>query len=157
VIEARRYFPAAAIGGAVMGVLIAVPVVGDLLRCCFCVGVMAGAAASMKLWLDSHPAEYLTALDGLTLGACSGVVTAGASWVLSVPIRLLFGDGLSGFYASSTSLPDMVRSNLQALYTPSPITVVMSLPVQVGLYAAMGALGGFLSLQFLFSGRKSSG
>ena len=44
-IELRRFFPAVAIGGGVAGVVIAIPVIGDLLHCCFCVGVMLGAAS----------------------------------------------------------------------------------------------------------------
>jgi len=153
-IEPRRFFPAVAIGGAITGVIIAVPVLGDLLRCCFCVGVMAGAAASMKLWLDTHRAESLTPTDGMMLGACSGVVTAATNWVLSLPIRLVWGDGLSGFYDARTFLPDLARSNLHALYTPSSSMIVMSLPLQAGIYAGMGAVGGFIALETVFKSRK---
>ena len=153
-IEPRRFFPAAAIGGGVMGVVIAIPVIGDLLRCCFCIGVMAGAVGSMKLWLDSHRAENLTPTDAMTLGACSGAVTAAANWVVSLPVRLAFGEGLSSYYGSSTMLPDLARSNLQALYTPSPVMIVMSLPLQGVIYAVMGAVGGFLGLQYAFATRK---
>jgi len=153
-IEPRRYFPAVAIGGGITGVVIAVPVIGDMLRCCFCIGVMAGAAASMKLWLDSHRAENLTPIDGITLGACSGAVTAAVNWVISLPLRLAFGEVLSGFYESTTMLPDVARHNLQALYTPSPVMVVMSLPLQLVLYAVMGGVGGFAALQLAFPSRK---
>ena len=62
-IEPRRFFPAVAIGGAGAGAAIAIPVLGDVLRCCFCIGVMAGAGLSMKLWLDTHRAENLTASE----------------------------------------------------------------------------------------------
>ena len=72
-IEPRRYFPAVAIAGAVAGVAISIPVLGDILRSLLCVGVMAGAALAMKLWLDTHPAENLTFLDAAVLGgACTG-------------------------------------------------------------------------------------
>jgi hypothetical protein len=155
-IEPRRFFPAAAIGGGVAGVAIAIPVIGDLLRCCFCIGVMAGAAASMKLWLDSHRAENLTAMEGATLGACSGAVTACVSWALSLPVRVGFGEGLSTFYHSSTALPELLRTNLEALYTPSAGMIVMSLPLQLGLYGVMGAVGGFLALQLAFGSRKAA-
>jgi hypothetical protein len=156
-IEPRRFFPAAAIGGAAAGVAIAIPVIGDLLRCCFCIGVMAGAAVSMKLWLDSHRAENLTPIEAATLGACSGAVTAAVSWALSLPIRLGFGEALSTFYDSSTALPELLRTNLEALYTPSGAMIVMSLPLQLGLYGVMGAVGGFLALQLVFGSRKIAG
>jgi hypothetical protein len=152
--EPQRFFPAVAIGGGIAGVVIAIPVIGDVLRCCFGIGVMAGAAASLKLWLDTHRAENLTVTDAVTLGALSGTVTASANWALSLPIRLVFGEGLSNFYGTSSTLPDLARSNLQALYTPSPMMIVMSLPMQVALYAVMGAVGAFVALQFAFSSRK---
>jgi hypothetical protein len=153
-IEPRRFFPAVAIGGAATGVAISIPVLGDLLRCCFCIGVMAGAAGSMKLWLDTHRAEDLTPTDGMALGACSGVVTACVSWVISLPVRLAFGEGLAAFYDSSTMLPDIARSNLHALYTPKGVMIVMSLPLQAALYALMGAVGSFVALQTVFKSRK---
>jgi hypothetical protein len=153
-IEPRRFFPAVAIGGAAAGVAISIPVLGDLLRCCFCVGVMAGAAGSMKLWLDTHRAEDLTPTDGMALGACSGVVTACVNWVISLPVRLAFGEGLAAFYDSSSALPNLVRSNLHGLYTPSGGMIVMSLPVFGMIYALMGAVGGFVALQTVFKSRK---
>jgi hypothetical protein len=154
-IDPRRFFPAVAIGGGAAGVVLAVPVLGDLLRCLFCVGVMAGAAASMKLWLDSHQAEDLTPVDAATLGACSGAASGGAAWVVSLPIRMVFGDSLSSFYETSF-LPGIVKQNLRALYTPDAGMVVMSLPLQVMIYGITGAIGGFLALQFLFAARREA-
>jgi hypothetical protein len=155
--DPQRYFPAVAIGGGAAGVAMAIPVLGDLLRCCLCVGVMLGAGISMRLWLESHQAENLTATEAATLGACSGAVTAAVSWTLSVPVRLGFGDGLTAFYHSSTALPDLVRTNLEALYAPGLGMIVMSLPIHFALYALMGAVGGFLALQMAFASRKAPG
>ena len=154
-IDARRFFPAAAIGGAASGAAISVPVLGDLLRCCFCIGVMAVAGAAMKLWLDGHRAENLTPRDAMTLGACSGLVAAGTNWVLSLPIRVVFGDGLSTFYDGATLLPAMARSNLHALYAPGAGMIIMSLPLQAALYSVMGAVGGFLALETAFKPRRA--
>ena len=155
--EPKRFFPAVAVGGGLAGVIVAIPVLGDLLRGLFCIGVMAGAAASMKLWLDTHRAENLALAETATLGALSGVVTAGVSWILSLPLRLAFGDGLSQFYESFTVLPDLVRHNLQALYTPSAPMIVMSLPLQVAIYGVMGAVGAVLAREYAFSSRKADG
>jgi hypothetical protein len=151
--DPKRYFPAVAIGGAAAGAAIAIPILGDILRCCLCVGVMAGAGASMKLWLDAHPASSLTPTEGMLLGACSGAVTAAVSWLLSLPIRLAFGLGLSSFYDEASFLPEMARSNLHALYTPSAGMIVMSLPLQGALYGLMGGVGGFLALHTAFKAR----
>ena len=135
--------------------VIAIPVLGDLLLCIFCVGVMAGSAGSMKLWLDTHRAENLASVDALVLGACSGAVSAAADWGLSLPIRLSFGEGLSNLYDSFTFLPDLARNNMKAMHRSDLLEIVMSLPIQLALYAVMGAVGGFIALQFAFPSRKT--
>ena len=155
-IEPRRFFPAVAVGGGIAGVVLAVPVLGDILRCVFCVGVMAGAAASMKFWLDSHRAEDLTPVDAAMLGASSGAMSGVAAWVVSLPIRVVFGEGLAGFYDSSEILPAVVKQNLHALYIPEFGMIVMSLPLQVMVYGLMGAIGGFIALKYLFPKRLAS-
>ena len=155
-IDPRRFLPAVAIGGGAAGAVIAIPLLGDALRCCFCIGVMAGAGASMKLWLDTHRAENLTHAEAMTLGASSGLVSAAVTWVLSVPVRMGFGEGLAGFYASSTVLPDVARANLQALYTPSVGMMIMALPLQAALFGVMGAVGGFVALETAFKARKDA-
>jgi hypothetical protein len=155
-IDPRRFFPAIGIGGGIAGIALAIPVLGDVLRCVVCVGVMAGAAGSMKFWLDSHRAEDLTATDAATLGACSGAISGLAAWVVSLPIRLVFGEGLNTFYEGSF-LPDVAKQNLRALYAPDTSMIVTSLPLQVMIYGLMGAIGGFLALQLLFKTRRTEG
>jgi hypothetical protein len=156
-IDPRRYFPAVGIGGGAAGVILAIPILGDVLRCVFCVGVMAGAAGSMKFWLDSHQAEDLTPADAATLGACSGAASGVLAWFVSLPIRLVFGEGLNTFYEGLSFVPDVAKQNLRALYAPDTALVVASLPMQVVVYGLVGAVGGFVALQFLFKTRRSDG
>jgi uncharacterized membrane protein YedE/YeeE len=153
-VEPRRYFPAVAIGGAVAGVAMSIPMLGDLLRSLLCVGVMAGALLAMKLWLDTHPAENLSFVDAAVLGAVEGAVAAGANWLLSVPIRIAFGEGLARFYEGATWIPDLARQNLISGYAASGAAVLVSLPLGIALYAMMGAVGGALSLQLVFASRR---
>jgi hypothetical protein len=155
-IHPRRFFPAVGIGGAVTGFVLAIPVLGDVLRCALCIGVMAGSLLSMKLWLDSHRAEKLTPTDAAVLGACSGGVAGAVSWFISVPIRLVFGDQLADFFMARESLPDFVKNNIRSLYADEAASIVMSLPLQVVLYGTMGALGGFLALQYAFPTRREA-
>jgi len=152
----RRFFPAVAIGGAITGFALALPIVGDILRCALCIGVMAGSLLSMKLWLDAHRAENLTPIDAAMLGACSGGVCGAASWIVSVPIRLAFGPALSDFFMERAFLPDFLKVNLRGLYTDDFASIFMSLPLQVVLYGVMGALGGFLGLQYVFVARREA-
>jgi hypothetical protein len=152
----RRFFPAVAIGGALTGFLLALPVVGDILRCALCIGVMGGSVLSMKLWLDAHRAENLTSTDAAVLGACSGGVCGAASWLVSVPIRFAFGRALGDFFMERAFLPDFAKYNIRNLYTDDFASIFMSLPLQVVTYAVMGALGGFLGLQYVFAARREA-
>jgi hypothetical protein len=151
----RRFVPAVLIGGGIAGVLIAIPVLGDLLRCALCIGVIAGSAASMKLWLDSHLAENLSPVEASYLGALSGVTTAAVAWIIALPIRLAFGQALGDFYLDRGALPDRAKDMLRSLYTGDFGDIILSLPFQVIVYGAMGALGGFLAIQYAFPARRA--
>lgn len=150
----RRFFPSVAIGGGLTGFFLALPIVGDILRCALCVGVMAGSLFSMKLWLDSHRAEKLTPTDAALLGACSGAVSGAAAWVVSVPIRAVFGEALGDFFMQREFLPTFLKYNIRSLYTDDFASIIMSLPLEVVLYGMMGALGGFLGIQYVFANRR---
>ena len=154
--EPRRFFPAVVIGGGVTGFFVALPILGDVLRCALCVGVMLGSLLSMKLWFDAHRAEILSSRDAAVLGACSGAVSGAVAWVLSVPIRLVFGPSLGDFFMERQFLPTFIKYNIRSLYTDDWIAVLMSLPLEVVLYAVMGALGGFLAIQYVFPSHREA-
>jgi hypothetical protein len=155
-VHPRRFFPAVAWGGGATGFLLALPIVGDILRCAVCMGVMAGSLLSMKLWLDSHRAEKLTSADAATLGACSGGVSGAVAWFVSVPVRLVFGPSLVDFFMDREFLPTFIKYNLRSLYTDDFVSIVMSLPLEIALYAMMGALGGFLAMRYAYPARRES-
>lgn len=152
--EPRRFFPAVAIGGGVTGFFVAVPILGDVLRCALGVGVMLGSILSMKLWLDAHRAETLTPSQAATLGACSGGICGAVAWIVSVPIRLVFGPSLGDFFMEREFLPTFVKYNIRSLYTDDGTSLAMSLPLEVVVYGVMGALGGFLAIQYVFPSRR---
>lgn len=154
--EPRRFFPAVAIGGGAAGFLVALPVLGDVLRCALCVGIMLGSLFSMKLWFDAHRAEMLTSPDAAMLGACSGAISGAVAWTLSVPIRLAFGPSLGDFFMDRQFLPTFIKYNIRSLYTDDLVAVAVSLPLEVVVYGAMGALGGFLAIQYVFPGRREA-
>jgi hypothetical protein len=155
-VHPRRFFPAVAIGGGITGFVLALPILGDILRCAACLGVMAGSLLSMKLWLDSHRAEKLTVTDAAMLGACSGAVAGGAAWLVSVPIRIVFGASLVDFFMEREFLPTFVKYNIRSLYTDDFAAILMSLPLEVVLYGIMGALGGFLAIQYVFPTKREA-
>jgi hypothetical protein len=149
-VHPRRFFPAVFIAG----VLIAVPILGDFLRCALCIGVLAGSVASMKLWLDSHLAENLSTTEAAYLGALSGVASAAVCWLVALPIRIAFGQSLGDYFLDRGMLPDSVKYVIRSLYTASFGDIVLSLLFQGIVYGAMGALGGFLAIQYAFPARR---
>ncbi len=153
----KRFFPAVVIGGAAAGFLLALPFLGDVLRCAFCFGVVAGSALSMKLWLDTHLAENLTPVEAAYLGGLSGGVSGVVAWLIALPIRIAFGDGIGQFYLDREFLPGGVKYLLRALYASDLGEIFMSLLFQLVVYGAMGALGGFLAIQYLFPTRRADG
>jgi hypothetical protein len=53
-------------------------------------------------------------------------------------------------------LPTFIKYNIRGLYTDDWIAVLMSLPLEVVLYAVMGALGGFLAIQYVFPSHREA-
>jgi hypothetical protein len=155
-VHPRRFFPSVAIGGGLTGFLLAIPILGDILRCAVCLGVMAGSLLSMKLWLDSHRAEKLTGADAATLGACSGAVAGATAWIISVPVRVVFGASLVDFFMDREFLPTFIKYNIRSLYADDLASILMSLPLEVVLYGMMGALGGFLAIQYAFPSKREA-
>jgi hypothetical protein len=51
-------------------------------------------------------------------------------------------------------LPDGIRYVMRSMYTPSFGDIVLTLVFQALVYGAMGALGGFLAIQYAFPARR---
>ena len=59
------------------------------------------------------------------------MTTAIVAWVVSVPIRLGFGESLGDFYMGETFLPDSLRYLLRALYANDFVDILTSLVFQI--------------------------
>lgn len=75
------------VGGLVMGVLSALPVI-NLANACCCLWVVAGGMVAAYL-LQQNQTAPITPGDGALVGALAGLVGAVVSSVLSIPITLL--------------------------------------------------------------------
>jgi hypothetical protein len=76
----------ALLGGVLIGVLAALPVV----NCCCCVWMIAGGV--LAAYLRQQPLPYqLAAAEGALVGLMAGVVGAVISTVLSIPIQMTVG------------------------------------------------------------------
>jgi hypothetical protein len=82
----------ALLGGVLIGVLAALPVV----NCCCCLWMIAGGVLAAYLRQQSLPYQ-LAAAEGALVGLMAGVVGAVISMLLSIPIQMTLGPIMQGW------------------------------------------------------------
>jgi hypothetical protein len=125
-----RFAQPALVGGLVVGVLSALPIVSAGNLCC-CLWVVCGGAAAAFL-LQQNQAAPITAGDGALVGLMAGVVGAFVSLLLSIPITILIAPLERAFFERLSQATGSMRPELRGY-----------------LNGAVGASIG-LVLQFLF-------
>ena len=83
------YLQPALLGGLVMGVLSALPIISAGNICC-CLWVVTGGLLAAYL-LQQNRSGPITAADGAIVGLLAGLIGAVCQFVLSIPIGLLVG------------------------------------------------------------------
>ena len=139
----------ALIGGAIGGVLSAIPLLSTL-NCCFCLLNHVGVGAGLALYLKANPNDRVSAEEAAGAGAISGVVAGFVAGVVGMVMSLMIGSLLSPVYRS---FPRELR---QMLTLRSMGGGVVGIPVNMVIYAAFGALGGFVLMQLVFKDRMKS-
>jgi hypothetical protein len=94
----------ALLGGVVIGVLSALPVI-NLANCC-CAWILFGGALAAYLMQQNHP-EPIMIGDGAIVGLLAGLVGAFVAAILSIPISLAMGPFQSAMARDMMSNPDM--------------------------------------------------
>jgi hypothetical protein len=145
-----RLLKTALIGGAIGGVLSAIPIL-KFLNCCFCLLNMGGAAVGVSMYLKEHPTEKITNGDALASGAISGGLAGLIAAICELVVNLLVGTALSGTYRKA--LPHDV-SRLMVKLAGQGVIGVVTAPL---FYAVFGSLAGFLALQLFFKDRIAKG
>ena len=77
------------VGGLVMGVLSALPIISAGNVCC-CLWVISGGVVAAYLLQQNEPAP-ITQGDGAMIGLLAGLAGALVCWVISIPITILVG------------------------------------------------------------------
>ena len=80
----------ALIGGLVMGVLSALPLVGPFGNACCCLWVVSGGLVAAYV-LQQNQTMPIAAGDGAVAGLLAGLIGAGVHFVISVPLDLMLG------------------------------------------------------------------
>jgi hypothetical protein len=109
-------FQPAVLGGLVLGVLSALPIVGAG-NCCCCLWVVSGGALAAYLLQKNQPAP-IEAGDGAVVGLLAGVVGVVVWQALAIPVTLMMGPfqaRLIDRLLSNADLPDNVRPLVETL------------------------------------------
>jgi hypothetical protein len=77
------------VGGLVMGVLSALPLINAGNICC-CLWVVSGGVVAAYLLQQNDPAPISVA-DGALVGLLAGIIGAFAQFIISIPVSLVFG------------------------------------------------------------------
>jgi hypothetical protein len=88
-VESPRYGQPAFIGGLVMGVLSALPVI-NLGNCACCMWVVAGGVVAAYV-LQQNQSGPITAGDGALVGLLAGLIGAVIQSIVSIPISIVVG------------------------------------------------------------------
>jgi uncharacterized protein YqgC (DUF456 family) len=118
-------FQPALLGGLVLGVLSALPVVGAG-NCCCCLWVISGGVTAAYLLQKGQPAP-IEAGDGALVGLLAGVIGVVVWQVLAIPVTLLMGPfqaRLMERLLSNAELPENVRPLVEMLRQSTGFSVV---------------------------------
>jgi hypothetical protein len=133
------------IGAVISGVASGIPLLGAL-NCCFCLLNMAGIVLALSMYLKSAPDDLISGGEAAGFGAAAGAGAGLISGIMSLVFNMLLGSVLASVMAN---LPEASRS----MFTQSAALGVIMIPINIGLFAAFGALGGFLGMQLFFKTR----
>ena len=149
--QASKLQPAV-LGGVLIGVLSALPIVSAGNLCC-CLWVLLGGAVAAYL-LQQNQSTPLSVGDGAIVGMLAGLVGAVVGTVLTIPVLLMFGPLQAEYMARILDNPEIPPEAKQALgnFMPSGGVSVMwlmfTLFFSLVVDAIFGTLGGMLGALF---------
>jgi hypothetical protein len=129
----------ALLGGLIVGVLSAIPIIN---YCC-CIWTLGGGVLAAYLYIQSSPTPVKIG-DGAIVGGLAGVIGGVIYFVLSLPINIFFG--------MAAMEAQLERSGIQLPFSGMVLLIISSLLGAV-ILAVLTALGGLLGVA-IFEKRK---
>jgi hypothetical protein len=157
----------AVVGGLILGLLSAIPVVNFANICC-CLWVVIGGMIGARMLINRSPVLPITTGDGAATGALAGVVGALVNLVIGVPISLMMGNAMMvgllrwfGNIANSPEARDQIENTIRQLEQESGtesaaarlMTALFFWLIGAAVTVAFASLGGILGVA-LFEKRK---
>jgi len=145
-------FTPALIGGAVAGLLSAIPVV----NCLCCLWIIGGGALAAHLWAKDNP-RPLTSGEGALVGAFAGLFAAVIDSLISLPLAAVNAAFFRRVFERLSAYVEEMPTGWERYFDRTgPFEVgwfFLGLVIAAFIFSVLGALGGVLG-QSLF-GRKS--
>jgi len=146
----------ALVGGAVAGVLSAIP----FLNCLCCLWIIGGAMLAAYLLAKDSPVS-LTAGDGAIVGIFSGIVAAVVDAVIGIPLHAVNGQIVKRMMERLAEFAEEMPSGWESWLERStgPVSIslfLFGLLISAVIFAALGALGGIIGIS-LFGKKKGPG
>lgn len=149
-------FKPALIGGVIVGLLSAVPIINFVNACCCLWAILGGLVASF-LYIKKSPTA-VSAGDGAILGALAGTVGAAIYVVVGIPINIALRGTMNEFFISSMERVDptqaeLIRQMMQA--DVSVLSVIIQGIILAFLLIVFSTIGGLLAIP-IFERRKGA-
>ena len=143
----------ALMGGLVIGVLSSLPIISAG-NCFCCMWVISGGVVAAYL-LQQNQSAPLSPSDGAVVGLLAGLIGAGISLVISIPVNMIFGpmqaEWMQRVTSSAGDMPPEVQSmieNMQRSGGFSMLGVLMNFVFMLFAGVIFGSLGGLLGALF---------
>ena len=135
----------ALLGGALIGVLSALPIVGWLNTCC-CLWVVLGGAIALWIAQSNHPYP-VTAADGALTGLLAGLFGG----IIAIPLNILFEPIQRNLIlrildSTQADIPPQFRTMLENSGGRGLIGHIFSGLFMMAIYAVIAMLGGLLGV-----------
>ena len=139
----------ALIGGLVMGVLSALPIISAGNLCC-CLWIISGGVLAAYL-LQQNSATPITQSDGAITGLLAGVIGAGVYLIVSIPVTLLVAPlqhrMVQGFMDRANNMPPEFREYMSS-YVGGVIGLMLGFVFMLIMGAIFSTIGGLLGAVF---------
>jgi len=144
------------LGGVFGGVLSAIPIL-NCINCLFCLLNMAGIAFALSLYLKAYPDDMITNGESVGFGAAAGAVAGLIAGIANMLTSSLSAGALASLMknipGTGNSYMDSISGVDSGVNLFGALGAALQIPMNIVLYAAFGALGAFLGMQFFFKAR----
>jgi hypothetical protein len=149
----------AILGGLVIGVLSALPIISTG-NCCCCLWVVSGGVLAAYL-LQSNSRGPIEVGDGALVGLLAGLIGAVVFLVLSVPISVLAGPiqarMIERLIENASDLPVGMRDAFESMRRGSgPLSIVIGFTFQLVSGVVFSTIGGLLGAMFFRRGKVAA-